>query len=668
MMKKLVLAALLSFVPSCLFAASIVVNPVFHVDDDDGNPLAGGCVYSYNCGGSTKHATCANATCSSDNENPIELDSRGEADIYTDQCIKIRVYTADADGVCDANPTTTLVDEKDLLYGIGGIPPADGISLSATYGNDIAAAITAIGATPTTLVCDDTATIADGTTVTLDSGTTWESRPGCLVQGVAGGGTETFVVSKIKDPGDVAWIGADLTVSGLKKTKPEWWGVDGSDDDVQIQAAINAAGANGEVVLSNTTYNTTARVDLLSGQHLYGSSEYGTIIDAVGVTALYSPESATGVLIENMSLAGDGTASTYGVHIYKNPEKSTIRNINISGFGTAGTGGGVYWEGVAGNTWGAYAENCRVESSGRGFVAENSQALTLINCSTKYCTGPTYFHDVTGLSIIGGEYEYTSELAGEGWNLYLDTVAEGFINSYSEGATDGHIRIKDSSGVTVTNSKISGYSGTTMAYGWVYLENSYSCKIVNNYIGHLDANFTGKADIYIDATSDNNTIEGNIIEPDGGIAGNYHVINLGKNNVFINNRGSQNAGANVGPITVLWDSSVVYISGIATSLLETFVDGDTSPDVGSQMVAYFRTGNTAPTAITNFDHAGSGGLDIHGQEIILAFTDNNTTLNHNVTKILLKDGIDWTPTIGDTWRGIRFGTITYETSRSDNTP
>ena len=60
-------------------AASIITNPVFHVDDDDGNPLSGGCVYTYACGTTTKDALCANRACSSSAANPFTLDTRGEA-------------------------------------------------------------------------------------------------------------------------------------------------------------------------------------------------------------------------------------------------------------------------------------------------------------------------------------------------------------------------------------------------------------------------------------------------------------------------------------------------------------------------------------------------------------------------------------------------------------
>jgi hypothetical protein len=117
-MKLLKYSIVLAFVlalPMQSLAVNIQTNPKFIATDDSGTPLADGCLYSYDCGTTDKSATCADYTCSADNSNPVTLDSRGEADIYIDQCIKFALYEADQDGTCDTDPSTPLIWVKDRI-------------------------------------------------------------------------------------------------------------------------------------------------------------------------------------------------------------------------------------------------------------------------------------------------------------------------------------------------------------------------------------------------------------------------------------------------------------------------------------------------------------------------------------------------------------------------
>jgi len=79
--------------------------------------------------------------------------------------------------------------------------------------------------------------------------------------------------------------------------------------------------------------------------------------------------------------------------------------------------------------------------------------------------------------------------------------------------------------------------------------------------------------------------------------------------------------------------------GAFSSVIQTFVDGDTTPSVANSNV--FRTANTSATSIIQFDD----GID--GQEITVIFGDSNTTIVHNSTAatypILLKGGVSITP-------------------------
>jgi sugar lactone lactonase YvrE len=111
----LILLAIVFAISGQSQAANILVNPRFAAVEDSGEPLTGGCLYSYDCGTTDKSATCADYLCSSDNDNPIELDARGEADLYTDQCFKLALYEADPDGTCDSRPSTPLIWTQDNI-------------------------------------------------------------------------------------------------------------------------------------------------------------------------------------------------------------------------------------------------------------------------------------------------------------------------------------------------------------------------------------------------------------------------------------------------------------------------------------------------------------------------------------------------------------------------
>jgi len=64
-------------------AADITYYPKFRADDSNGEPMAYGQVYSYIQGTTTPKATYTDSTGDVANTNPVVLDNKGEADIYT---------------------------------------------------------------------------------------------------------------------------------------------------------------------------------------------------------------------------------------------------------------------------------------------------------------------------------------------------------------------------------------------------------------------------------------------------------------------------------------------------------------------------------------------------------------------------------------------------------
>ncbi len=62
--------------------AGLLSYPKLKVEDDDGNPLSGGKLYSYEAGTSTPKATYSDSLFTVPNTNPVILDARGEAVVF----------------------------------------------------------------------------------------------------------------------------------------------------------------------------------------------------------------------------------------------------------------------------------------------------------------------------------------------------------------------------------------------------------------------------------------------------------------------------------------------------------------------------------------------------------------------------------------------------------
>lgn len=82
-------------------AATGLLLPVLQFFDNDGDPLAGGFLYTYAAGGSTPQATYLDSDLApgSANTNPIELDSAGRCVVYVTPTPALRLVLTDADAV-----------------------------------------------------------------------------------------------------------------------------------------------------------------------------------------------------------------------------------------------------------------------------------------------------------------------------------------------------------------------------------------------------------------------------------------------------------------------------------------------------------------------------------------------------------------------------------------
>ena len=148
------------FFASTAFSASIIVNPKF-LALVDGEPLSGGLVNTYECGGTTAKATYTTYTGGTANANPVVLSAQGEASIYASGCLKVVITTsagaAVADGTIDniysfdqtilqdADRNTLIqveesADEDIIRFDIDGTQKmyidSDGVHIGATVSNE----------------------------------------------------------------------------------------------------------------------------------------------------------------------------------------------------------------------------------------------------------------------------------------------------------------------------------------------------------------------------------------------------------------------------------------------------------------------------------------------------------------------------------------------------
>jgi len=80
-------------------------------------PLVGGRIYTYIAGTSTPKATYTTAAASVENENPVELDARGEATIFWSGAYKIVVRDADDNVLYTVDNVSNAIDASSVTYG-----------------------------------------------------------------------------------------------------------------------------------------------------------------------------------------------------------------------------------------------------------------------------------------------------------------------------------------------------------------------------------------------------------------------------------------------------------------------------------------------------------------------------------------------------------------------
>lgn len=191
--------------------------------------------------------------------------------------------------------------------------------------------------------------------------------------------------------------------------------------------------------------------------------------------------------------------------------------------------------------------------------------------------------------------------------------------------------------------------------------NSRIIEVANNNLTIEDLQFetvtinvAGTATLFTVSTAGSLVLDG--FEASGVTltSGTLNLLNAqaGRNGVYVRRYGTH---ANIAlSANAAQYAGVRRFEAIGDSV-QTFTDGDTTPDVSG--FYYFKATQTNPTTITTFDNGHPG------QEIVIIFTDANTTIAETDN---IKLSAAFTSTADDTMRLLFDGTSWFETARSVN--
>ena len=388
-----------------------------------------------------------------------------------------------------------------------------GVDVLELFGNKtnrnlaaISAALTRIGSSnkvpiwlsPGTWTIDDDLTIPANVSLCLPPGAllTVSSAKTLTVNGsIATGWYQVF-------SGDGSIVFGDGSIPCIF---PEWWGIDGTADEVEIAKAVAAATNVKTVQLLDTTYYLDDKIDVdVSNILLRGSAMHQTVLSAISSCKAAASEglidigAVSKITVEQMTINGNKDNNGSGEYAAIYGEDSSyldVHDVTIKEMPK----NAINLEGSNDNSKYKIYNNYFDENDGRDIYAKNSSVGRITN-NIHYKTGgnPIYLdHDA----------EYVKILNNLLWNpndAEDDTIMTGiWIGSGTYGKTAKRIQIlgntiiddnttkKNDYGVTLDSTKctisyiqILGNDMDVETLGVYYIDTSYSNVMVGNNQGH----------------------------------------------------------------------------------------------------------------------------------------------------------------------------------------
>jgi hypothetical protein len=269
--------------------ANPLYYPVFRAFDANGEPLAGGKVYTYEAGTTTPKASYTNSTMSVENPNPVILDAEGSAQIWVDGSYKINLLDAN-DVQQNDFPVDNFINEA------GEVGPAGTFQMATAGGT--ADAITADYTPDVTLSNLTTVGVVFGAANATTTPTF--SPDGLTPRTIVKNGGQALVA------GDIAGAG-HVGILEYNSANTRW-------------ELLNPAGANfvtltGAQTLTNKTINASQLVDASIAAAKLASDSVTTakILNSNVTTAKIADANVTPA---KLSGAQSGSAPIYGVRAW----------------------------------------------------------------------------------------------------------------------------------------------------------------------------------------------------------------------------------------------------------------------------------------------------------------------------------------------------------------
>jgi len=492
--------------------------PKFQAFDANGDPLSGGLVYTYAAGTTTEKTTYSDYDGQTANDNPVVLDSRGEAVIYLKGSYKIVLKTS-------ADSTIWTMDN--VVGGVGEdamgdyyYPDYNAADHGVTGDSDtIKYAVDTIGSDPGVIYLRHNSGSANTTytlttSETIPSNITLISEPGAYITGAG-----TLTVNGSIDVGlwqifDVDFNALFGRTGKIEMGLPQWFGAeaDGSTDDQQaINSLADACRTNAiPIYFPPGDYYVTVSLNF--------SNANNDTSDTMGWTI-------SGAGQESTQISGY-LSSAYSIVDMTDNENSVLRDIRIYGE----SGGSQICGVLHGQVGTNLALRNKLESvlidgtySEAGYINVGADLSLLSHC---YISGP-----------IGALYSnVTDGISGSVLASAYNTLADG----------DATLNFIDN------NCWIAGTGGDTE--GWDAAIAMHECEKIVIHQSYIAQTSSATSGICVTGAS--------------GTSNDIHIID------FIGSRyENQTSGAGV-------FIEVRTENGLSNSILDGHVGGNAQPDTG----------------------------------------------------------------------------------------
>ena len=332
-------------ISSASFAQQLTPYPIFRAFDDNGDPLAGGLLYAYESGTTTPQDTYDESGVA--NTNPVVLNSAGEADVYLSENTYYTLKLTDSVGNLEYTRDNIKSIQDVLSQDPTWLIEHDADGKHTTEGNYYYPDYSAVdhgvtGSDNTIKYYVDTIGTTNKATVLLrhNSGGEWTDYVFSTTDDYTSNTNIKFVFEKgarlapatgitvtlpapeniEAQPNQQIFTGdGTIAFAGAGTVYPDWWGIDGTADDVQTNAASVSLSAGGVVKFNPKTYSINATINLYSNIQYVGSgpktviasdADFGDqrMMRNVSYTTTVMNDRDTEIHINNMTF--DGSANT----------------------------------------------------------------------------------------------------------------------------------------------------------------------------------------------------------------------------------------------------------------------------------------------------------------------------------------------------------------------